>query len=56
MNARSRANAPHYPGDALSVRPGAAHRASNEGGAPVRFLVVSAPTTANDRRPAPALD
>lgn len=38
-------------GQALHVAPGAAHCFRNEGTEPVRFLVVSAPTTRGDREP-----
>ena len=38
------------PDDALNVAPGTRHRAYDDGDRPVRFLVVSAPTTRGDRR------
>jgi mannose-6-phosphate isomerase-like protein (cupin superfamily) len=38
-------------GDACDVRPGQSHVARNESSAPVRFLVISSPTTRGDRRP-----
>ncbi|MEM1430857.1 MAG: cupin domain-containing protein [Pseudomonadota bacterium] len=38
------------PGDALNIRPGTEHQARNDGDDPVRFLVISAPTTAGDRQ------
>lgn len=37
-------------GDALNVRPGAPHQARNESDRPVRFLVISAPSTRDDRQ------
>lgn len=36
-------------GDALEIEPGRPHRAGNASRGPVRFLVISAPTTAGDR-------
>lgn len=38
-------------GDACNVRPGQEHQARNESSAPVQFLVISAPTTREDRQP-----
>ena len=39
-------------GQSLHVAPGAAHCFRNEGTGPVRFLVISAPSTRGDREPA----
>lgn len=36
-------------GEGLEIAPGVAHQAINDAGEPVRFLVVSAPTTIGDR-------
>lgn len=38
-------------GDACGVHPGRSHVARNESSEPVRFLVISSPTTRGDRRP-----
>ncbi|WP_299831552.1 cupin domain-containing protein [uncultured Roseobacter sp.] len=38
------------PGDALPVLPPSPHQVRNEGAAEVRFLVISAPPTTNDRQ------
>jgi len=38
-------------GDACVVHPGQSHVACNESSMPVRFLVISSPTTLGDRRP-----
>ena len=35
--------------DGLEIAPGSIHQARNEGTEPVEFLVVSTPTTTNDR-------
>lgn len=43
------------PEQALEVPPGAPHQARNKGTAPVRFLVISGPTTAGDRAAGPPL-
>lgn len=40
-------------GDACNVKPGQKHQAHNASSEPVRFLVISAPTTRGDREPAP---
>lgn len=37
------------PGEGLEMPPNVAHRAHNASGEPVRFLVISAPTTKGDR-------
>ena len=37
------------PGQGVRVPPGVAHQASNTGADPVRFLVISAPSTNDDR-------
>lgn len=38
------------PGQGVEVPPGTAHRFVNDGDADVRFLVISAPSTAGDRQ------
>lgn len=40
---------PLDPGQGLAVAPGTPHIAANRGNFPVRFLVISAPTTRGDR-------
>ncbi len=42
---------PLGPGDALNVPPTVAHQARNDSAQPVRFLVISAPSTRHDRDP-----
>ena len=37
------------PGEGIEMAPNIAHRAHNASGAPVHFLVISAPTTKGDR-------
>lgn len=37
------------PASGIEIAPGLRHRAANEGSAPVRFLVISSPTTRGDR-------
>jgi mannose-6-phosphate isomerase-like protein (cupin superfamily) len=39
------------PGDGLEIPPQLPHRACNKSQTPVRFLVISVPTTINDREP-----
>ena len=41
-----------HTGDALNISPETVHQARNEEADPVRFLVISAPSTKGDRQPA----
>ncbi|MEL7215264.1 MAG: cupin domain-containing protein [Pseudomonadota bacterium] len=41
------------PDEAIEVPPGAPHQAMNREGAPLHFLVISSPSTRDDREPAP---
>jgi mannose-6-phosphate isomerase-like protein (cupin superfamily) len=43
------------PRQGLHVPPGAAHQMRNDGDAPLRFLVVSAPRSHGDREPVPPI-
>lgn len=38
--------------EGLEIAPGTAHQARNDGDTPVRFLVISTPSTEGDREPA----
>lgn len=40
------------PGDGVTIPPGTVHRFTNQSEEPVRFLVISTPTTRGDRDPA----